>query len=233
MNSKTKKPAFLKKPPLAGGLFCREAGNVLLYVLIAVALLAALTFAFARGNRDNLSQQKGVSMAEDLFVQANMIRAAVQQCVLEYPKGGGDIAPAGAPDGVIDASDNPNNPYPLAPSDALNPFAPAGIAAAADDRAKYLTCVGASAAEARMFEGSSNQGRFLPPIPAGFSEWVYKNDGTGVYIQTAGSNDGAAKKALDLLERKFDSCQVSRAGGCGLSQPNCFTIFIVKAAGCP
>ena len=203
-----------------------EAGNVLLYVFLAVGLLAALTYAFAKDSRENFSSQMAVRTAEELFVQVNLIRSSVHQCEIEFPNGGGDLNA----DGVIDTNDNPNNPYPINPSSPLNPAAPAGIAAAANNMVKNLTCVGAPAAEANMFQGANNQGRFLPPPPSSFTDWVYANDSRGVYIQITASNDASAINALNRLMSKFGTCQADlNYNGCGA---RCFTAWIVRAA-CP
>lgn len=182
-----------------------EKGNVLFYVFIAVALLGALTFAFTKDSRESYSAQRAVQIAEDLFVQANMIRSAAVECTIEYPAGGGDLDLSG----VIDATDNPNNPFPINPSSVNTPNAPAGLAAAGNDNVRNLTCVGAPAARANMFQGSKNQGRFLPPPPSGFAEWVYVNNNAGVRITITGPNSAMAIDALTRLKNKFDDCQAA------------------------
>jgi len=207
------------------------------YVFLAVALFAALIFAFARGNRDVATSESAMRLSEGLYAEANMIRAAIQSCTLEFPAGGGDMGTVGGvatPDGVIDADDNPNNPYPINPSSTFNPNAPAGLAAAADDSVRHLTCVGAPADRARIFEGASNQGRFLPPPPQGLSEWVYFNDTDGVRIRITGINAAAVISAFDRLAAKFDSCQAEATAGCSMdiSKPRCFTLWIVRKTAC-
>ena len=210
-----------------------EAGNVLFYVFMAVGLMAALTFAYVNGSRDSFSAQNAMRIGEELFVQSNLIRAAVAQCTIEFQQGGGDLAPAppALPDGVIDANDNPNNPYPLNPSSPLNPRAPAGIAAAPNDEVRYLTCVGAPVGEANIFQSGGNQGRFLPPPPPGLSQWIYKNDANGVYIQINSLQDATAQQALERLLTKFGACQADmNFGGCG---PECLTVWVLRRVVCP
>ncbi|MBI3441465.1 MAG: hypothetical protein HY052_06650, partial [Proteobacteria bacterium] len=172
--------------------------------------------------------------------QSNLIRTAVQQCIMEYPEGGAGSPDGGTHsyadlnrDGVIDSNDNPNLPYPLNPSSALNPDAVAGIAATVGtDYARDLSCVGAPASAALMFKGASNQGRFLPPPPNGFSEWTYANNANGVYIKTVAPNDPAALDALHRIRNKFNTCQAEiNFGGCGT---NCLVIWLLRvtAAAC-
>lgn len=214
-----------------------NSGNVLFYVFMAMGLIAALTYAFLKDSRENFSAQNAVNVSETLYAQVNMIRSAVQQCIMEYPEGGegasGGFSYADLNhDGVINATDNPNLPYPINPSSALNPFARAALAAAADDSVKYLTCVGAPATNARLFQGTSNQGRFLPPPPNGFTEWTYFNDANGVYIQTVAPNNSGAIDALGRLRNKFNTCQAEiNFASCGT---RCFTAWLLRitAAAC-
>lgn len=247
MNAFRSRPNKTREPSPSGRFssFSRpaERGNALLYVFLAVGLLAALTYAYTKDSRENYSAQSGVRLAEELAAQINMIKAAVVQCTLEYPGGGGDMDNSG----VINYSDNPNNPYPINPSSALILRAPAGctatsnadgcLAAAADDDVRNLVCVGAPIGEAAIFQGANNQGRFLPPPPAGFSEWVYVNDtsgspapnGKGVYIRITAPDDAAAVQALDRLMSKFSADQADlNYGGCGA---RCFTAWILRNPG--
>ena len=211
----------------------KESGNVLFYVFLAVGLLAALTYAFVRDSRENYASQSAVSIAEAVFVQTNLLRSAIQQCAMEFPEGGGDTDG----DGTITTADNPNNPYPLIPSSPLNTTRKLGvppvvdaIAAAPDNSAKYLSCVGAPSAQAKMFQGTNTQGRFLPPPPAGFSEWTYANDATGVSLQIIAPSVAASMNALNRIMTKFATCQADlNYGGCGAG---CFRVWILRAS-CP
>ncbi len=213
---------------------------MLFYIFLAIGLMAALIYAFAKDSRENYASQSAVRITEEIFAQGNAIRSVVQQCAMEYPGGGGNMDDTAGSAGIIDAADNPNNPYPINPSSALNATAPAGcttttnavgcIAAAADDKAKYLTCVGAPIGATNMFQGTNNQGRFLPPPPGGFGEWTYANDANGVYLQIISPGDAASLAALTRLMTKFNTCQADlNYGACGAG---CFTLWILRSA-CP
>src|SRR5690606_1005496 len=144
----------------------REAGNVLFYIFLAIGLLGALTFAFTRDSRENTTTQSAFRAAEELYAQVNLVRSAIVECAVEYPQGGGDLDASG----VIDATDNPNNPYPVVPNHPNNPH---GVAL--DTYVRSLSCTGAPAGQGNIFQGAQNRGRFLPPPPLGFSEWEYLN----------------------------------------------------------
>jgi len=60
----------------------QESGNVLFYILIAVALLAALTFAVAqsgRGSGEQISAERARLIASEMIEYSNSISAAVAQ----------------------------------------------------------------------------------------------------------------------------------------------------------
>jgi hypothetical protein len=59
-----------------------EKGNVLFYILIAVALLAALTYVVARGGGDSGSGMTATRVAEEIKSQSQMIRSAIMECVI-------------------------------------------------------------------------------------------------------------------------------------------------------
>jgi hypothetical protein len=158
----------------------KSAGNALLYVFVAVGLLGALTYSFVQSNRESYTVQDAIRIAQEMYVQTNLIKASILQCTVEYPEGGGDMDG----DGSIDTDDNSNTPFPLEPSDALNDDAPAGctttgdaagcVTQALDDYVRSLACVGAPIGSAHMFNGAGNSGAFLPPPPKGFGEWEYQ-----------------------------------------------------------
>lgn len=206
----------------SGGAFsCSERGSVLFYIFIAIGLLGALTYAFVKDSREGTSSQMSFRVAEDVYVQVNTIRASIVECTVEYPGGGGDIDG----DGDIDATDNPNSPYPVNPSHPDNPH---GVAA--DDKVKNLSCTGAPAGKANIFQGAQNRGRFLPPPPTGFGDWEYINDADGVRIRIITTSDAAALAALPRVMSRFATCQADLDyDSCGAG---CFTAWLQRTA-CP
>lgn len=65
-----------------------EAGNVLLYIFIAVALLGALTMAMTSGGGDQAIATSAFRITDNLRSQAQGVRSAVLECILRYPSAG-------------------------------------------------------------------------------------------------------------------------------------------------
>ncbi len=64
-----------------------QNGNVLFYILIAVALVGALTYVMSRGAGDSGTGAVATRISEDIKAQAQTIRAAVLECVLVHNYG--------------------------------------------------------------------------------------------------------------------------------------------------
>ncbi len=77
------------------GTLPRERGSALLYILIAVALLAALTVAFMEPSSQQSQSQNIFKTTTALREQSAFIQAAIQDCVLMYPAGAYLTSPDG------------------------------------------------------------------------------------------------------------------------------------------
>lgn len=180
-----------------------EQGSALVYILIAIALLAALTMSFMEPSSQQTSSQNTFKAQASLQSQADMIRAAIQECVLSYPKGDANITTAGNDTG---ARDN----YPINP-DSLY-YATATPARSGDRLVRNIRCPGNNPGGADVddheliFGGSS--GKYLPPAPDLFDDWQYYNgvDGVFFWIETD-KTDAFINTALTKLDEKFSECE--------------------------
>ena len=101
-----------------------EGGSALIYILIAIALLAALTVSFMQPSGNQTQTNNAFKTVSELQSQVDFIRATVQECILSYPAGDATInntdgtqipSPAGTTDVGADRR------YPLRPdSDHLS-----------------------------------------------------------------------------------------------------------------
>ena len=178
-----------------------EKGSALIYILIAIALLAALTFSFMEPSSQQTSSQNTFKSVAALNGQIDTIRSAIQECVLKYPNG----------DDSVDNSGTGTDPgahirYPLAPNST---HLPVGYRAS-DRTIENIRCPGHNAGSdnqhMKIFGGSS--GKFMPPPPEMFNDWQYYNgtDGVFFWIETAKS-DAYLESALERLNEKFGTCE--------------------------
>ena len=79
-----------------------QKGGALFYVLLSIALLAAITMSFSRIDNQNISSTLTGKLAQELSTQLQTVQSAVMDCVLRYPEGGGDLDT----DGDVDSDDN-------------------------------------------------------------------------------------------------------------------------------
>lgn len=176
-----------------------EKGSALIYILIAIALLAALTATFMNSSSQQTSSQSTFNTVTDLNTQINFIRSAIQECVLTYPDG----------DPAMTAAQAQNIPYPIHPDNAYLAASTPAVASGSRDVA-LIGCPGNPGATAnahkRIFGGSS--GKFLPPPPKLFGAWQYYNGTDGVFISIAtDKTDAFLKTALAKLDDQFSECE--------------------------
>lgn len=185
-----------------------EQGSALVYILIAIALLAALTITFMEPSSQQTSSQNTFKTVSGLEAQVNMVRSAIQECVLTYPKGDQTIGPFDP-----DADDR----FPIKPNSKH--FASSVIDATDERYVKDIRCPGHKIGpnvydHAKIFSGSS--GKFMPPPPDLFGEWNYYNGIDGVFFWTAtDKSDSFLQAALEKIDDKFAECEadIIVAGG--------------------
>lgn len=182
-----------------------EKGSALVYILIAIALLAALTVSFMEPSSQQTSSQNTFKATTAIQSQIDTIRSAMQECVLLFPNGDATIdnAPAGTDPGA-------NVRYPINPdSDHFNAATPGK---SGDRLVRNMRCPGDNpgnpneADHALIFTGQS--GKFLGPAPDLFDDWQLYNGTDGVFYWTETSNsDAFLTAALQKLDEKYSECE--------------------------
>ena len=183
-----------------------EKGSALVYILIAIALLAVLTITFMEPSSQQTSSQNTFKTAAGVEGQIEQIRSAIQECVLAYPKGDSNIITSGGAPTDPDARKN----YPINPNSAY--YASATPGQSGDRKVKSLRCPGNNpggvnqANHALIFAGAD--GKYLPPPPDLFDDWQYYNgtDGVFFWIQTS-KTDPFLLAALKKLDTKYAKCE--------------------------
>ncbi len=64
-----------------------QRGSALIYILIAIALLAALTMSFVEPSGQQSRSQNAYKLAQELRAQVETYRRAIQDCIITYPPG--------------------------------------------------------------------------------------------------------------------------------------------------
>ena len=194
--------------------FQRERGSALVYILIAIALLAALTVSFMEPSSQQGTSQNTFRTVSDVQSQVEFIRSAVQECVLTYQTGDNDITTnSNAP-----TEPNANPIYPINPMSGR--FTGATTGPASTRAVSGLRCPGNPGCEyhndgtpatcdnnhAPIFTGAS--GKFMPPVPALFGPWQWYNNTDGVFMWIATNKpDAYLRSALEKLDDEYDECE--------------------------
>ena len=221
-----------------------EKGGALLYILIAIGLLAALTTTFIQPSGQSTRTQNAFKLSSELNSQSRVIRSGIQDCILRFPQGdGSDIAEVG----YID-------PYPL------NPTSTEFTSPATTDAVSALGCPGTSeinspAANANddyaaIFGGSGVFSTFLPPAPTLMEPWTYFNgnatgpsqifgmDFEGVFYQTqSDKSDPFIGESMTKIDNLMSSCEVDYTIGNGSNGCEngyqCIRFWIIRRSGGP
>lgn len=187
-----------------------EQGSALIYILIAIALLAALTVSFMQPSSQQGQSQGSFKLISELQSQVEFIRTSVQECILEHP--GGDI---NIPNGGGEEDEGADRRYPIKPNSLY--YSSATDGPAADRKVENIRCPGNPGDDVNhvaIFGGRS--GKFLPPAPdlfdnntvSGMNGWQWYNGPDGVFYWIATEkSDAFIETALDKLDDEFADCE--------------------------
>lgn len=183
--------------------FSSQNGSVLVYILIAVALLAALTFTFMQPSGQQSSSQGAFRTITQIQGQVDTIRSAIQECVLTHKKGDRSID-----NGASGTDPYARKNYPIKPNSAH--FNGATIGPTAEPLVKDIRCPGNPGNNDNnhvlIFGGTS--GKFMPPTPDLFEPWEYYNGLDGVFIWTkTNKTDAYLSTALQKLDDAYAECE--------------------------
>ena len=184
-----------------------QKGSALVYILIAIALLAALTATFMGSSSQQTSSQNTFNVASELNSQINFIRSAIQECVLTYPAGDTGVA-------AFDPAEQRNNPYPVMPivdyfAEDVPPATNTGASGGTTSLVKDIRCPGNPGDDvnhAFIFLGTS--GKFMPPPPDFFNDWQYYNGDAGIFFWTETTfTDAFLDTAIQKVADQYNECE--------------------------
>lgn len=180
-----------------------SSGSALIYILIAVALLAALTVSLMEPSSQQTQSQTSTSLITDISGQVSFISSAISECILTYPD----------QDSGLTVTEQKNAPYPINPRDPYFTTQSATPASDPDNSTKFIRCPGnpggsgpTNQNHARLFGGSS--GKFMPAKPALFNDWTYYNGADGLYLMiTTTKTDPFITSSMAKLDAKYSTCE--------------------------
>jgi len=178
-------------------------GSALIYILIAIALLAALTVSMMEPSSQQTQTQSSTNMVTDISGQIGFITSGISECVLSHPD----------QDSELTTTQQKNAPYPINPKDPYFDVVPSDPPADADNTVANIRCPGSPGGtgpnnqdHARIFGGAS--GKFLPPKPAMFNDWTYYNGADGIFIMlSSDKTDPFITSAMEKMDAKFSNCE--------------------------
>ena len=193
-----------------------QSGSALVYILIAVALLAALTVSLMEPSNQQAQSQNTTNLVTTIDSQISMITSSLQECVLTYPD----------QDSELTTTQQKNPPYPINPKDPYFTAQAAVPGVAATDEVGNIRCPGnpggsgpTNQNHTKMYGG--NSGRFLPPPPNLFGNWVYYSGADGIYIMTSSTkSDSYILAGLTRLDGMYGNCEADVINRLGTSALN-------------
>lgn len=220
-----------------------ESGSALIYILIAIALLAALTVSFMQPSGNQTQTNNAFKTVSELQSQVDFIRSAVQECVLSHPGGDKSMHTGGTP-----TEPDADHRYPIDPTSAHFAGSTLGPEAGGNNFVRLLRCPGNPGGDTnnheRLFGGTT--AKFMPPAPKLFNDWRWYNSTDGVFFWIDTQNtDAFIGSALEKLMEEFSACEADTitpsdatrtlAGG-GLScaaNSYCFRVWMIRKTACP
>lgn len=195
-----------------------QRGAALLYIFIAIGLMAVLTASLINTSSSTSQAQQAQRLAATIESQITYIRSAILECVQTYPAGDPTV------NSVSTTDLGYTHPYPLTPNSTH--FTGSTLGPAASNAAGEIRCPGNPGTDNNhtpIFKGVN--GRFAPNPPDVIETgWNYNNstltldgrvyDGVSFYIKTS-KTDAYVKDAFQIVDAKFNSCEVDYIVGDG------------------
>jgi len=171
-----------------------QNGSALIYILVAIALLAALTASFMDSSSQQTRSQNSAKLTTDIAAQIRIIKSSIDECVLVNPSGD-SLA--------ITSTDQKHHPYPLMANHTYL------TNVSKNDNVENIGCPGVPGDDpdhAKIF--GANSGKFLPPAPNMFNPWRYYAGEDGVFFWIeSNKSDIFIEDALTKLDAQFSQCE--------------------------
>ncbi len=170
-----------------------QQGSIIVYILIAIFLTGMLVASMTQGAKKSASSTQINAMMLYLQNDIQTIQSNITECITTYSQGVDINA-----DGNIDASDNPNQPFPLYHTLTYG---------AAGDAITAIKCPGAPAAQQTIFNDRISGSLKLLADTSNYTTTYFTNATDGVYIRiTRAVSDPLWTEAISRLTTKYSQC---------------------------
>lgn len=213
-----------------------QGGSIITYALIAIFLTGLLIAAMSQGAKKTASTSHLDEMMLYLQVDIKTIQEAISECV-QTNSAAVDVNG----DSAIDATDNPNAPFPLygTGADTLANLS----SGAAGTAIANIRCPGAPDGQRAIFSGNMGN-KFKTLGDTATYTTTYFTDATeGVYMRiTRATGEALWTEAISRLNGKYSTCAASVVTAAGTCVNGCFYYWFVRRspggglapeAGCP
>lgn len=216
-----------------------QEGGALLYILIAIGLLGALTASLSSNSGSLNNSQNSAKIKMELRSQIEFIRNAINECATNYPNGDPTVNNATVTDAGYIA------PYPVKPDS--DHFVGSTLGKETNDNAELVRCPGNPGIDNNHTPifGDVSGKTFPPQLNYLDSSWRYNNKTftylgetvTGVYIKAATTkNEASVLKAFSELSSEYGECEFDLMNGNGTNgcanNWTCIRIWLVRPNGC-
>ncbi len=211
----------------------RQSGSILIYIMAAVFLMGLLVASMTQGSKKSATTVQIDLMTSYLQIDLKTTQEKVIECVRTYSS-----AVDVNNDGAIDATDNPNTPFPLygAGADTLANLSSGGVGTAIAN----VRCPGAPDGQRAVF-GAEKSFKMLDDTATYTT--TYLTDATeGTYIRiTRAAAEDLWTEAISRVNSKISPCAAAAVTAGGTCANGCLYYWILRRAtsvigpeaGCP
>lgn len=213
-----------------------QKGNIVVYILIALFLTGMLVAMMTQGAKKSATTQQLDEIMLYLQTDIKTIQQAFSECAQSY-RTAVDVNN----DGTINATDNPNPPFPLYCADgtcALTGMTSGGAGTAIANSG----CPGAPDGQRVIFNANAGNNFKTLSDTATYTTQYFTDATEGSYIRISrASSDPVWSEAIARLNNKYSKCSAAAVTAAAPCDNGCFYLWTVRLAtstlggevGCP
>lgn len=181
-----------------------ESGSIIIYILIAIFLTGLLVAAMTTGAKKSASSGQVMEAFQYLQSDIKTVQQSVNECMEVYSK---PVDRNG--DGTIDATDNPNPPFPMYCADSTCALSSLSSGTGGTPVAN-IGCPGAPDGQRVIFGKNVNNNFKLLGNTSAYTTTFFNTAAEGVFIRiTPSAGSSVWSETLTRLDGAFSKCAAS------------------------